>query len=86
LTRAVCAPRARAIGSAVAGELRNEVSWRIETCVVDADAGPGAVTARAVSESAAVSRPQSFVGFVNGVCIGVLSPWSDFRCAINRSP
>jgi hypothetical protein len=56
--------------------VRNDVSWRIETCVVEADAAPEAVsdTPRAARANAAVSRPRSFVDLVSGVDIDVVAP------------
>ena len=52
VTRTVRAPSARACGSAVSGEVKNDVSWRIVTCLVEADAGDDvadAIVARVAS-------------------------------------
>ena len=86
-TRTVRAPSARASGSDVAGAVKNDVSWMIETCVVEADAGPAALSqsvARTASTSAPVSRPRSFVGLVSGVCIDGLLSLVGLQMAISR--
>src|ERR1700753_3919417 len=71
----MCAPNERAIGSAVWGAAVNDVSWRIESWDLDADAVGAAASAIAAlaPQAAATNGPRRAVHRLSGVGISVLS-------------
>ena len=58
-TRITRAPSARTSGSAVTGDCKNDPSWMIDSCAVDADAGAGESDSTNVTASRAAIRSTS---------------------------